>query len=446
LIKGLSGAIRPDGGEIWLDGKKVEIASPMDGQRRGIAVIYQELNLVPPLSVRENIFLGRERTRLGVIGASEERAAARELFKRLEVEIDPDVPCRLLRVAQQQIVEIAKALSQQARIIVMDEPTAALTRHETESLFRIIGELRTRGIGIVYVSHRLEEVFRICDRVTVMRDGRHVATQAAKELDRKRLIELMVGRKLEAEFPVREATIGEACLEVANMSRGAAVRDVSLSLRRGEVLGITGLIGAGRTELARLIFGADRADSGVVRLNGRELKLRSPREAIAHGICLLTEDRKAQGLVLDHSLRENFGLPNLNRLSRLGLVRQSAERSRFAHFAQSLRLKFSHAEQSAKNLSGGNQQKLVLAKWLERDAQVIIFDEPTRGVDVGAKFEIYQLINELAKQGKGILLISSDLPEVLGMSDRILVMRQGRLAGALGRGATQEQVMSLAAL
>ncbi len=446
LIKVLSGAHRPDAGSIVIDGKPATITNPVDAQRAGVAVIYQEFNLLPALTARENIFLGQERTRAGFISRREEHRRAVELFERLGVRVDPEARCRELTVAQQQVVEIAKALSLDARIIVMDEPSATLTTQEVERLFDVIRELKAQGIGVIYISHRLDEVFEVADRVLVLRDGRHIATRPTAEVNRDELIELMVGRKLENEFPERHARIGEERLVVRGLNRGRKVRDVSFSVRRGEVLAITGLVGAGRTETARLIFGADRPDSGSLELDGRPLHVRNPRTAVQNGICLLTEDRKSQGLVLGQTARENFGLPNLPRLSVFGFVKGRRERERFRQYVESLRIRMPHQETPTRNLSGGNQQKVVLAKWLESNSEVILFDEPTRGIDVGSKYEIYLLINELAAGGKAIVIISSELPEVLGMADRILVMHEGRITGEIDdvENATQEQVMKLA--
>ncbi|MFI5381704.1 MAG: sugar ABC transporter ATP-binding protein [Tepidisphaerales bacterium] len=446
LIKVLSGAHRPDRGVIRIRGMPAAIHGPRDAERAGIAVIYQEFNLVPGLTARENIFLGREERIGPFVRHGRERDKAAALFARMNVAMDPEALCCDLTVAQQQVVEIAKVIALDARIVVMDEPTAALTGQEVEKLFAIIAGLKARGVGILYVSHRMDEIFRIADRVTVMRDGQYVGTQAIGQLTREKLIEMMVGRKLENEFPRRVANRGEPRLVVEGLSRGTAVRDVSLTVRRGEVLGLAGLVGAGRTETARLIFGADRPDRGRVLLDGRELRIKSPADAIRAGICLLTEDRKGQGLVLGASVRENFGLPNLRKFLRFGFVRESEERTRFAHYVEELRIKVPHADTPAKNLSGGNQQKVVLAKWLETSAEVVIFDEPTRGIDVGTKYDIYVLINALAARGKAIVMISSELPEVLGMSDRILVMHEGRITGEIGdvARATQEQIMRLA--
>ena len=446
LIKILGGAHAPDAGTLELDGEPLDIRRPADSQKAGIAVIYQEFNLVPGLSARENIFLGQETTRAGFIAADEERRRVRELFDRLGASIDPEVPCGRLSVAEQQEVEIAKALSQNARLIVMDEPTAALSPSEVERLLEVVRELKAQGIGVIYISHRLNEIFEIADRVTVLRDGEHVGTKPIGEFTRDSMIELMVGRSLDQEFPKAAAELGEERLVVRGLSRGRRVREVSFGVRRGEVLGLTGLVGAGRTETARLIFGADRREAGIITLDGKTLRLRSPREAVAAGICLLTEDRKTQGLVLGQSVRENFGLPNLASFAWLGFIDQKREAEALEVHVGKLQIKLSSVDQSVGTLSGGNQQKVVLAKWLERNAEVIIFDEPTRGIDVGAKYEIYQLINRLAAAGKAILMISSELPEVLGMSDRILVMHEGRVTGEITdvAGATQADIMQLA--
>lgn len=446
LMRILGGAQQQDSGMIRMNGQELELRHPQDAQRAGIAVIYQEFNLVPGLSAAENIFLGRELSRFGFVQREEQRKQASALFQRLGVQIDPDALCRDLSVAQQQLVEIAKALAIDARILVMDEPSAALTQNEVERLYAIIRDLRTEGIGVIYISHRLEEIFAICNRVTVLRDGANVGENRVDAISRSELIRLMVGRELKDEFPKRESFRGDVRLVVKGMRRSQAVRDVSFEVRRGEVLAFTGLIGAGRTETMRLIFGADLPDAGEVVLDGRTLHIRTPRDAIRAGVGLLTEDRKGQGLVLIHSVRDNFGLPNLNWLARGGFVRLGAERQAFAAQVESLRIKVPDQETKARNLSGGNQQKVVLAKWLARQCEVLIFDEPTRGVDVGAKFEIYQLINELAREGKAIIMVSSELPEVLGMADRIVVMHEGRITGEIAdaRRATQEQIMELA--
>jgi ABC-type sugar transport system ATPase subunit len=447
LIKVLAGAVVPEHGSIHIDGQLLAIRQPQDARRAGIAVIYQEFNLVPTLTAAENIFLGQERARLGWVRRRREAAEARRLFERIGVAVDPAVLCRELSVAQQQAVEIAKALAQEARILVMDEPSATLTPQEVERLFAVIRELQSHGIGLIYVSHRLDEIDAIADRALVLRDGQLVGSRARHEFRRAELIELMVGRRLDQEFPRRQVKPGEPRLSVEGLtSVRQRVRGVSLTIRRGEVLGLTGLVGAGRTETARLLFGADRADAGSVTLDGRPLSIRSPREAIRQGICLLTEDRKGQGLILGQSVRANFALPNLARFARLGFVAARRERQALRQYVQTLRIKLPHDEVPTRHLSGGNQQKVVLAKWLAAHAEVMIFDEPTRGIDVGAKAEIYQLINDLAAQGKATLLISSELPEVLGMCDRILVMHEGRITGEIAdaSSATQAQILDLA--
>jgi len=445
LIKILGGAILPDEGTIQIDGRDVTLDSPKAAISNGIGIIYQEFNLVPGLAVWENIFLGRESTS-AFVHRNAERAKTKELFELIGAKIDCDTPCGELAVAQQQIVEIAKALSQDVRLIVMDEPSAALTPQEVSYLFKIIRDLKARGIGVIYISHRLDEIFEIADRVIVLRDGENVGQSPISELTRQRMIEMMVGREIQNEFPKQYHVIGKPRLSVTELCRGQSVRDVSFTVHAGEVLGLTGLVGAGRTETARLIFGVDEADSGSILLDGVKLRIHSPRDAIRAGICLLTEDRKGQGLILNATVRQNFGLPNLERLSAFGFVRERKERADFGEFVTKLQIKIPNQDQLAGNLSGGNQQKVVLAKWLERNAEVLIFDEPTRGIDVGAKYEIYMLINDLAKQGKAIILISSELPEVMGMSDRILVMHQGRITGEIKdvRASSPEQIMELA--
>lgn len=446
LIKVIGGAHLPDEGTMETEGRSVSIETPQDSLDAGIGIIYQEFNLVPGLTARENIFLGQEPARLSFIPRSDERGKALKLFARIGVEIDPEKLCGELSVAEQQVVEIAKALSRNARVILMDEPTAALTSREVDGLLKVVRELRSQGIGIIYVSHRLDEIDAIADRVTILRDGSHVATREKSDLDREQMIALMVGRSLEKEFPSRESVAGEVRLSVRNLRRGSWVKDVSFDLRAGEIVGLTGLVGAGRTETARLIFGADRKDSGSIDLDGKRLNVRSPRDAIRNGICLLTEDRKGQGLVLSQTVQENFGLPNLGDFSGNFLISSLRESDAFAGYVDKMRIKISGHSQSAETLSGGNQQKVVLAKWLQRNAEVIMFDEPTRGIDVGAKFEIYQLIHGLAEQGKAILMISSELPEILGMSDRIIVMNEGRVTGEIEdcANASQEDVMKLA--
>ena len=446
LMRILGGAHAADAGTIEIDGRLVPMATPLESRQAGVSVIYQEFNLIPGLTAAENIFLGQERTRLGFLAAAAERRRAAELFALLGADIDLDAPCRSLTTAQQQLVEIAKALAFDTRILVMDEPSAALTAHEVARLLSLIRDLRSRGLGILYISHRLDEVLAIADRVAILRDGRNVGTLAIGDVTRRELIERMVGRELKDEFPPRRTNPGAVRLEVRGLRRGTAVRDVGFDVRRGEILGLAGLVGAGRTEAVRLLFGADPREAGEVRLDGVPLEIRSPQDAIAAGIGLLTEDRKLQGLVLGHSVRENFALPNLGWLSRNGFVQRRRELDELEGHVRRLSIRLSGHEQRAGQLSGGNQQKVVLAKWLARNCDVLVFDEPTRGIDAGAKYEIYVLLNDLAAQGKSIIMISSELPELLGLADRILVLHDGRVTGEIpdARVATPEDVMSLA--
>jgi len=446
LIKILAGAHRPDAGEIRIAGDDADLTSPKRARDAGIGVIHQELSLVPYLTAAENVFLGNEIGGRWRVDRAAERSAARALFERIGIKVDPDAPCAELGIAERQAVEIAKALASDIRILVMDEPTAALSPREVEGLFTIIGELRDAGIGIIYVSHRLTEILEIADRVMVLRDGSHVGTRPAGDVDQKTLIEMMVGRSLEQEFPPRDRQLGAVRLRVNALRRANAVRDVSFEVRAGEVVAITGLVGAGRTETARLIAGADPLDGGTVEIDGVAVSITNPRAAIGAGICLLTEDRGGQGLALSHSLVHNFGLPNLGRFARRGVVDRRQEAEAFATYVTRLGIKITDARQDAATLSGGNQQKIVLAKWLARDCDVVIIDEPTRGIDVGARHDFYLLINELADAGKAILMISSELAEVIGMADRILVMGDGAIRGTVTDVAntTQEQLLELA--
>ncbi len=445
LIKILMGVHPPDAGEIIMEGRRVAFSSPIAAHKAGIAAIYQEFTLVPSLSVRANIFLGRESGRATVIDAKSERQHATELLARLGADIDPDSLVADLTVAQQQLVEIARALHVEARILVMDEPTAALTPREVSALLAALRELTDRGIGVIFISHRLDEIYRIANRITVMRDGETIATENTGSLSRHRLIELMVGRPLDEEFPKSAAVVGDVCFEVRHL-RGGGVEDISFTVKAGEVLGMAGLMGAGRTEVARLLFGADPKITGEVIIDGVPVDIKTPRDAIKHGISFLTEDRKAQGLILKGSALENFSLPNLKTWSRLSWIDRRKELSRFRARVRDLNLRVSDPSQPAEELSGGNQQKLLVARWLETNSKVFVFDEPTRGIDVGAKYDMYLLVNDLAAQGKAVIIISSELPEILGICDRILVMRDGRISGQIESAAeaSQEDIMAMA--
>ncbi|MER6841623.1 sugar ABC transporter ATP-binding protein [Streptomyces platensis] len=451
LIKMLSGAHRPDEGRLLVDGDEVTVRSAQDAERLGIATIYQEFNLVPGLTVAENIFLGRQpRTRLGLVDKKTMRTRAAELLRRVRLDVSPNTPVAELGIARLQMVEIAKALSLDARVLIMDEPTAVLTSEEVETLFEIVRELRDAGVGIIFITHHLDEIGALGDRVTVLRDGRSVAEVPAST-DEDELIRLMVGRDIAEQYPRRRPDEpGAPLLRVRGLTRngttaGPVFEDIGFEVRAGEVVGLAGLVGAGRTEVVRAIFGVDRHDAGTVEIDGKELARGDVRAAMRAGLGLVPEDRKGQGLVLDASLQDNLTLARLDRDTRGGLVDRGAQRREAATAAERLKVRMSGLGQSARTLSGGNQQKIVIGKWLLTDTRLLILDEPTRGIDVGAKVEIYQLINELTAAGRAVLMISSDLPEVLGMSDRVLVMSQGRLAGELSaEEATQDAVMELA--
>jgi ribose transport system ATP-binding protein len=447
LVKILAGAAHPDSGELLLEGKPINLTSPRQAETLGIAVIYQEFNLIPYLSVAENIMLGREPQKGAGIDWKALRANAAATLSQLGVDLPLNIEVRRLSVAQQQMVEIAKALSTSARVIVMDEPSAALTGDEVLKLFDIIRTLKQQGVGIVYISHRLEEVFVIADRITVFRDGKFVKSDAVNAFSTEELIRLMVGRSLSAHFPElppdppREHTL----LSVRNLTTPGRIDNVSLDLYPGEIVGLAGLVGSGRTSLLRAIAGADRYASGSVMLEGDILHLRRPHDAIEVGIALVTEDRKTQGLILGMSVRENVTLPHLDEFVHYGRINRREEAASVANLATELHIRTPSLEQLVKNLSGGNQQKVVLAKWLLKKAKLICFDEPTRGIDVGAKAEIYELMVELVKSGTGILMASSEMSEVLGMSMRVAVMRYGSIVHIFKRGeATQESVLRFA--
>jgi ribose transport system ATP-binding protein len=445
LMKVLCGQYPPDSGKIVFGGETIGPTSPIEAEHLGLAIIHQELNLVPGLTVAENIFLGHELTLSGLIRSRDMHRVSRDLLQRLRCEVDPTTVVADLSVAQQQLVEIARALRENARLLVMDEPTAALSDKEIDALFEVIRGLCRDGVPVIYISHRMKEIFAIGDRVTVMRDGRTVGTREVKHAEIGELIHLMVGRTIAEQIPKREVALGEPILEVEELARDGVLQPVSLSIRAGEILGVAGLMGSGRTELARAIFGADPADSGTVRVDGEALARRRPDESISAGLGFITEDRKQQGLVLQLSVAENITLTCLDEISHLGVIDLVAERDRSKSLVDRLRIRAASLDQTSVDLSGGNQQKVVLARWLAARCRVLLFDEPTRGVDVGAKVEIYQLIGELVEHGVAVLLISSDMPELLGLSDRIAVMHEGSLQGVLPRAeATQERIMELA--
>ena len=446
LMKCLAGIERPDAGEIRLDGAPVSLAGPRGAQAAGIGIIHQELSLMDDLTAAQNIFIGREpRGRLGLLDERALNARAAALFASMRLDLGPRARVSELTIARQQMVEIAKALSHRSRVLIMDEPTAALNDAEIEELFATIRRLRSEGVGIVYISHRMDELARIADRVTVMRDGATVGTLGS-DAPLSRVIAMMVGREVEPGRPeIPPAPEGPPLLEVRGLARGREIRDVSFDLHAGEILGFAGLMGAGRTEVARAVFGADRVEAGEVRLNGRTLRLRAPSDAVAAGIGYLSEDRKRFGLATGMDLRANVGMASLARfVSRLGLVDEGALGVAARGYVASLAIRTPSDRQEVRLLSGGNQQKVVLAKWLLRDCAVLIFDEPTRGIDVGAKSEIHALLRALAAEGRGVIVISSELPEVLALAHRVAVMCEGRLTGILPGGASQEAVMALA--
>jgi len=448
LIKTIAGVYRPDDGDIRVDGKTALIRSPHDAQALGISTIFQEFTLAPDMTVAENIFLGREPLRFAPLAIVDRRALirhTRDVLASLDLQIEPAAKVKHLGVAQQQMVEIAKALSLDARLIIMDEPTATLTAHEIERLFEAIDRLKRRGVAVIYVSHRLDEVKAICDRATILRDGAYIATVPVASTTIDEMIRLMVGRDLQDKFPKIAVEPREELLRVEGFTRKGVLHDVSFSVRRGEIVGIAGLVGSKRTETARAIFGADPIDGGRILLRGRPVKVRTPADAIASGIALIPEDRKRQGIFALLSVRENVVLSALERFSRMGLLSLRRERQRAQQFISSLRVATPDLEKRARDLSGGNQQKVVIAKWLNTDAEVFLFDEPTRGIDVGGKIEVYRLMGELLSRGAAIVMISSELPEILGLSDRILVMREGRICGEFTRAeATEEKILNCA--
>jgi rhamnose transport system ATP-binding protein len=447
LVKILAGVHRPESGRLLLDGEEAIFDNAKQSQSAGIAIIFQEPTLFPDLSVAENIFIGAQPLKRGHrIDARRMRRDSLALFQQLGVRLDPDRLARGLSIADQQLVEIAKALTAQARVIVMDEPTAALTTSEVDRLFRIAETLRAQGAALLFISHRLEEVFALCQTVTVMRDGRHVLTKPIGEVTTQSIIRAMVGRDMDALFPKVASEPGRVVLKVDRLTREGVFTDVSFEVRSGEIVALAGLVGAGRTEVARAIFGIDRWDAGSVEVNGRRLRPGSPTAAMSAGVGLVPEDRRQQGLVMDFSIERNVALPSLWRVQHIGLIPRGAERRFAADWVLRLRLKYGRLTNPAWTLSGGNQQKVVLAKWLARKPAVLIVDEPTRGIDVATKAEVHRLLSDLAADGVGVLMISSELPEVLGMADRIVVLFEGRVTRVFAREQVDEDAIMHAAM
>ncbi|WP_433013491.1 sugar ABC transporter ATP-binding protein [Kribbella sp. CA-294648] len=443
IVKMLAGVHRPDAGTLELDGVPVELSTPADAKAAGIAVIYQEPTLFPDLSVAENIAMGRQPLgRFKTIDRAAMIRQAEQLFTRLGVSIEPSRPARGLSIADQQLVEIAKAISADARVVVMDEPTAALTGVEVERLFAVARSLRDDGAALVFISHRFEEITALCERVTIMRDGRHVSTDLISEVTVDEMVRRMVGRELGALFPKQDVTPGAVVLSVAGLTRDPVFTDVSFEVRAGEIVALAGLVGSGRSEVVQSIFGVDPRDAGTVKVAGKTLKPASPRAAMAAGVALVPEDRRQQGLVMELSIERNVTLPRSRALSQLGFLTGSSERRSAQEWTKRLKTKYGRLQDEVGTLSGGNQQKVVLAKWLATAPKLLIVDEPTRGIDVGTKAEVHRLMSSLAAEGVAVLMVSSELPEVLGMADRVLVMREGRLVAELDRSvATEESVM-----
>jgi len=446
LMKVLIGMYQPDAGTITFGGTLIEIGDTAKALSLGISMIHQELSPVPELEVHENIYLGREPlNRFGLVDKRRMIADTKALFERWQISIKPRAVMKNLSVAETQMVEIAKAISYDSRLVIMDEPTSAITEREVEHLHRMIRSLRETGVAIVYITHKMDEVFRISDDVTVYRDGRHVATLPAAELDRQKLITLMVGRELTHMFPKEHAEIGDVAMSVRGLTRKGKIEDISFDIRRGEILGLAGLMGAGRTEVLEAIFGVAKVDAGEIAINGKPVRIREPADAIANGLGLLTEDRKLTGIMGVLSVGDNMTIASLNRYSPGGWLQKRRMRVECQHQREALAIKTPTLAQLIKLLSGGNQQKVLVSRWLMTTPDILMIDEPTRGIDVGAKAEIHRLMSALAKEGKAVLMVSSELPEILGMSDRVLVMHEGRITGEFSRDeVTQEKIMTAA--
>ena len=446
LMKILTGVYTKDAGQVIVDGQEVCYKNPQEAEKAGIVFIHQELNVLFDLTVEENMFLGKEiHGRFGVCDKKAMRAEVRKILDRLGVSIDPQQRMSELSVGQQQMIEIAKAVLVDAKVIIMDEPTAALTQSETEVLFQVVRSLKEKGVSIVYISHRMEEIFELCDRITVLRDGSYIDTKRIQDTDMNDVVKMMIGREIGERYPLREASIGEVVFKVEGLTCPGVFKDVSFEVHAGEVLGVSGLMGAGRTEIMQAIFGNMPHVTGKLFLNGEEIHNHNPGQAMKNGIGFITEDRKTEGLMLEESIRKNISLANLGRISRRGVLRKKEERELVQKGIEELHIKCFGPEHECGRLSGGNQQKVVFAKWIYTDPKVLILDEPTRGVDIGAKKEIYNIINDLAAKGVAIIMVSSELPEVLGMADRIMVVREGLVRGILSKEeADQENIMILA--
>ena len=446
LMKILSGIHHKDSGHIRVDGEEHTFKTIKDSERCGIHVIHQELNILPDLSVAENLFLGKELTYgFGIMKRAEMRRQAHDLLCKLGLDIDPKTRAGDLSVGKQQLVEIAKAIASDAKYIVMDEPTAALTDREIQTLFETVRELKNKGISFVYISHRMEEIFAICDRITILRDGQYAGVRDIPKTSFDEIVAMMVGRELGERFPERQHCIGDTKLSVDNLCANHVFENVSFELRKGEVLVLAGLMGAGRTEVAQTLFGARKANSGSITIDGQAVKIHNPIQAMQHKIGFVTEDRKTEGLLLDFSIQDNIMLTNFDKTCRMGITQPTSENQFVQKFIDQLAIRTTNAHLPVKSLSGGNQQKVVLAKWLGTEPDILILDEPTRGVDIGAKKEIYTIINQLAEAGVAILMISSELPEVIGMADRVLVMHEGRITGEVHKNnMTQENIMHYA--
>lgn len=446
LMKILTGVYTKDAGTVLVDGKEVNYKNPQEAEKAGIVFIYQELNVMFDLTVEENLFMGKEiHGKFGICDKKAMQKKAQEALNILGVNISPKTVMAELSVGQQQMVEICKALMADAKVIIMDEPTAALTQSETVALFKVIESLRKKGVSMVYISHRMEEIFELCDRITVLRDGSYIGVKNIPETNMNEIVKMMIGREIGERYPSRNVKIGKEVLKVKELTRKGTFHDVNFSVRAGEVLGVSGLMGAGRTEIMQAIFGNLSYESGTIEIDGKEVKISNPRQAMEHGIGFITEDRKTEGLMLDKSIRENISLCNLRRISKSSVISREAEKNMVAEAIKDLHIKCFGLYHECNNLSGGNQQKVVLAKWILTNPKILILDEPTRGVDIGAKKEIYSIINKLAAQGVAIIMVSSELPEVLGMSDNIMVVREGEVRGIISyEEANQERVMTLA--